>query len=122
MSRPLIILTLAASMLAGAAIAQTPPPIIAPVRAPPPLRPEAGVYDVQSRIYREEMAEKARQKKLEEEKVRHETSPERMARAERVATLLNDGKCADAAKLALNEGDQQLANAVGKVCSKTAKR
>ena len=41
---------LAVVVAAPALAQQGPPPITAPIRMPPPLRPEAGVYDVQSRL------------------------------------------------------------------------
>jgi hypothetical protein len=112
---------------AQSAVAQTSPP---PAFIPPPpsnsipsgTRPGYGLDEMRTRLYREEAAAAVRKQKIAEQEALKTSSPERLARAERVAALLNQSRCADAAKLALDEGDQELANRVGQICRKTAKR
>jgi len=125
MLKPVQILASAALILlpAGSAMAQFAKPApIAPVRPPMTARPETGVYDMQSRIYREEAAEAARKQKIAEQKALAESPPDRIARAERVAALLNEGKCKDAAMYALDQGDKEMAAKVANVCRKSAGR
>lgn len=43
-------------------------------------------------------------------------SPRRIAPAERPVVLVNDGKCAEASEVALNEGDRRLARRIETVC------
>lgn len=45
------------------------------------------------------------------------TSPARMSRAERLAAMINDGKCAEARQIAVDEGDRRLANRIAQLCS-----
>lgn len=45
------------------------------------------------------------------------TSPARMSRAERLAALINDGKCAEAHAIALAENDRRLARRISGLCS-----
>ena len=68
------------------------------------------------------MAEQARKQKIAEQQALKNSAPERVARAEKVSALLNQGKCMDAAKLALDEGDKEMAAKVANICRKTASR
>jgi hypothetical protein len=77
---------------------------------------------MQSRIYREQAAEAARKQKIAEKEALAAATPDRIARAERVAALLNEGKCKDAAMYALDQGDKEMAAKVANVCRKSAGR
>jgi hypothetical protein len=45
------------------------------------------------------------------------TSPARLSRAERLAAMINEGKCEEAYQLALDEGDRRVARRISQICS-----
>lgn len=45
------------------------------------------------------------------------TSPARMSRAERLAAMINEGKCEEAHAAAVEEGDRRLARRISQLCS-----
>lgn len=97
---------LVAAMSASMVMAQTPPP--------PPSPPAVPIthFDGQSgvdRMQRENFSRAITNQVAG-------ASPARANRAERVAALINAGKCTDAVALARDEGDRRLARRVETVC------
>lgn len=90
------------------ALAQTPP-----VQRPPGLPPVIQPYD---RLNPQRMEDETFQRTLNEQVV----SPARAARAERVANLINEGRCDDAVALARSENDRRLARRAAIVCESLA--
>ena len=121
-------LALAAGLCAAATAtaAQTPPPPQPPQPPPPPVviapgqlpfaRPENRTDSVQARVWFERNREWARARKRVEREALASASPERLARAERVAALLNEGRCRDAKAVAVAERDLQIAANVESLC------
>jgi len=91
-------------------------------RMPPTYYIDRGFNESQTRLYWKEVSDAARAQKQIEGEVLKTASPERIARAERVAALLNEGKCKDAAMYALDQGDKEMAAKVANVCRKSAGR
>ncbi|MBU1347077.1 MAG: hypothetical protein KKA16_09020 [Alphaproteobacteria bacterium] len=99
-----------ASLAASAAAAQQTPPAqpMAP-QGVPIQRP--GAFEQQSQF-----EASAWQNSLSQQAATI-TSPARMSRAERLAALINDGKCAEAHTIAVDEGDTRLARRISQLCS-----
>lgn len=91
---------------------QTQPPSTPPPTPQGPMRlTNPSAFEQQTRlegdIWRNSMSEQATVI----------TSPARMSRAERLAALINEGKCEEAHAAALEEGDRRLARRIGQLCS-----
>jgi hypothetical protein len=91
-------------------------------RMPPTHHLDRGFNESQTRLYWQEVSAATRAQKRSEGEALKAASPERVARAERVAALLNEGKCKDAAMYALDQGDNEMAAKVANVCRKSAAR
>lgn len=93
--------------LAAAAIQQTPSQ--PPIRAPQPRRLSAFERQtaLEGDIWRNSLSQQATVI----------TSPARMSRAERLAEMINQGKCLEASQVAIDEGDRRLARRISQLCS-----
>jgi hypothetical protein len=126
MTKPLIVVAFVAAFAAGAASAQTqpqppapppPPPMQAPIVTTPPWAlPHNSLDYMLSRNWREQAVEELRERRRLEREILRTESPERVARAEQVASLLNQRRCADAYLVAANAGDAAMAGKVKVIC------
>ena len=116
----LLTLAAACALIPATGLAQTaptpPPPPPASTPAPPSFffRPENRIDLLISERWRDEglRRRELRQKVLAGE------SPERVARAQRLATILNTQGCAPAHQTALSENDAALAQRIAQICRK----
>ena len=92
---------------AAVAVQQTPAP--PPVRSPLPRQPSAfeRQMGLEGDVWRNSLTQQATVI----------TSPARMSRAERLAELVNEGKCEEARQIAIDEGDRRLARRITQLCS-----
>lgn len=96
-------------------------PVVATAQTPPPPSP----VDPRG-IYHDQMQSTPGIRRVESERFNRaltanaSVSPARAARAERVAALINEGRCADAVALARSENDSRLARRAAAVCDSIA--
>lgn len=101
-----------ASVTSTAVVAQDqPPPTPQPMPQGPMRLTNPSAFEQQTRIegdiWRNSMSEQATVI----------TSPARMSRAERLAAMINEGKCEEAHAVAVEEGDRRLARRISQLCS-----
>ena len=100
-----------AAVFAGAAVAQTPPTMPG---APSMANPGTTFNAYAGRDNRDFERNRADMTRQREEAA--QADPERMALAERVAALVEEGKCNEARRVANEAGDRQMALRVRQTC------
>jgi len=95
----------------GTAAQQTPQPPPQPNSQMPPPVDRPGAFERQSQfeagVWQNSLTQQATVI----------TSPARLSRAERLAAMINEGKCAEAYQVALDEGDRRVARRINQICS-----